>query len=193
VVSITAICGEISRRRDLEPSHGFGLIVDGDLAIDSCSREAAEEFFKHWSKTPKLGISAVENPHHSGGFEILDIPLISWRNGILKLKYKKLNITIFGFNNESIVLINRILISPCGINIIPLGKLSNLGIKAEWFIGNLGGSTASPYSVSQILGELKALGVKYVVPLHNPPEIVRVVERKFRVVKIGVGDELEIP
>lgn len=190
-MKIWAVCSDVEGR--LPPSHGFGVLLESGLLFDSCDRESAERFSKISPIRPVLGVSAVDNQHHNGGFEAFEVPVIRWRDRELVLKLGGVVHKIVGFGRESLLLVGRTVVSPCGLFTIPFGALSSMRIKADCFVGGLGGSTASPYAVSRIIGELRALGVRCVVPLHSPRGIVRELERRFNVYTLAAGLEIEIP
>lgn len=193
MVKLVAMCGEESRHPRLSPSHGFGLLIDGRLLFDACSRAAAEEFAKVFSPRPTLGIASMDNPHHVEGFSAFGVPIIRWRRGELAIRLGGVEYRILGLGREAVLLVRRTIISPCGMYTMPFGKLSSLGIKADCFVGGLGGSTASPYTAARILGELRALGVRCIAPLHSAPGIIKEAEKKFNVYRLGAGSEFETP
>ncbi|MEL9991100.1 MAG: hypothetical protein QXP98_09110 [Thermoproteus sp.] len=190
-MKLTAICSDFGGK--LPPSHGFGVLLESGLLFDSCSEEAARAFIKAFEASPRLGISAVDNPHHSGGFAVFKVPVIRWQEGILEFRLGGVVHRVIGFGREAMLVVGRTVVSPCGLFTIPFGKLSSLGLKADCFVGGLGGSTASPYALSRVLGELRALGVRCVAPLHTPQGMIKEVERRFNVYRLGAGSEIEIP
>lgn len=189
-MKIIPICSDTGGR--LSPSHGFGVLV-GEVAFDACTEAAARSFLERIGVRPTLGIAGLDNPHHSGGFSVFKVPVIKWKTGILDIRLRGILFRLYGFGRETIIQIGRTVISPCGIFTVPFGKLSATDIKAVCFVGGLGGSTASPYAVARILGELRALGVRCIIPLHTPPNIIRELEPKFNVYRLGAGQEFEIP
>ncbi|MGC9169978.1 MAG: hypothetical protein ACP5HD_04460 [Thermoproteus sp.] len=190
-MKVYAICSDFEGK--LPPSHGFGVFLDSGVVFDSCTEDVARRFLEEAPRPPILGISAVDNLHHSGGFSAFNVPVIRWAEGVLDLRIGGTLHRVIGFGREAVLIVGRTVISPCGLFTIPFGKLSRMGLRADCFVGGLGGSTASPYAVSRVLGELRALGVRCVAPLHSPPGIVREVERRFNVYRLGAGSALEIP
>lgn len=190
-MKLWAVCSDVEG--PLPPSHGFGVLLETGLLFDSCDRDSADRFSRISPLRPVLGVSAVDNPHHFGGFDVFKVPVVKWREGLLSLKLGGVVHKLIGFNREAVLLVGRTLISACGIYTMPFGKLSALHLKADCFVGGLGGSAASPYSLSRIIGELKALGVRCVVPLHTPQGIIKELERRFNVYVLHAGSSVEIP
>lgn len=193
MAKITFICGEVSRHPALSPSHGFGVIVNDALAFDACSREAAEEFVKAFDIRPILGLASMDNPHHVGGFSAFSAPVIRLSRGALVLRVRGVVYKALALSREAVLLVGRTVISPCGMYTVPFGALSAAGVRADCFVGGLGGSTASPYSVARIMGELRAIGVRCIAPIHTAPGIVKELERKFNVYRPGAGYTMEVP
>ncbi|MFB6490827.1 MAG: hypothetical protein TU35_006240 [Thermoproteus sp. AZ2] len=193
MAKITFICGEVSRHPALSPSHGFGVVINDVLAFDACSREAAEEFVKAFGIRPILGLASMNNPHHIGGFSAFGAPVVLWTDGVLALRIRGVVYRALGLGREAVLLVGRTVVSPCGMYTVPFGALSAAGVKADCFVGGLGGSTASPYSVARIMGELKAIGVRCVAPIHTAPGIIKELERKFNVYRPGAGSTMEVP
>lgn len=190
-MKLWAVCSDIEG--SLPPSHGFGVLLESGLLFDSCDRESAKMFSDKAPLRPILGVSAVDNPHHLGGFDVFKVPVVRWREGHLALTLSGVKHRIFGFGREAVLVVGRTIISACGIYTMPFGKLSSLHLKAECFVGGLGGSAISPYSVSRIISELRALGVRCVIPLHSPQGIIKELERRFNVYALHAGSSMEIP
>jgi hypothetical protein len=190
-VKLTAVCSDYEGR--LPPSHGFGVLLDSGVLFDSCAEDAARLFLEALRPSPVLGISALDNPHHAGGFSVFGVPVIRWSRGVLDVKVGGVLHRVIGFGRESVLVVGRTVISPCGLFTVPFGRLSAMHLRANCFVGGLGVSTASPYATSRALGELRALGVRCVAPLHSPPGVARELERRFNVYRLGAGSELEIP
>ncbi|RFA96870.1 hypothetical protein [Pyrobaculum aerophilum] len=190
MVKITAVCSEFPGAT--EPSHGFGVIVDDVLLFDSCSKEAAVQFVAKASVRPLIGIEGVPgNEHHAGGFGVFKVPVISPPNDMAFILRGKRYI-VFKERGENLLYIDGVVISPCGLYSIPYHKLSRRGVKARCLVGGLGGTSYNPYVVHRINAELRLLGVKCVVALHTAPQLVKDLEKKFNVYRIGAGASIEI-
>jgi len=75
---------------------------------------------------------------------------------------------------------------------VPYGEMSRRGVKARCFVGGLGGTAQSPYLLHRVVAELRLLGVRCVVPLHTAPQLVKELERRFNVYRLGAGLSLEL-
>jgi len=190
VVKITAVCSESPGA--VEPSHGFGVLIDDAVLFDSCSREAMAAFLKASVARPVLGVVGVpDSPHHVGGFELLRVPLVNPPHD-LELRVRGRRYLLFKGRRENFMVVDGVVVSPCGLSTVPYGEISRRGIKARCFVGGLGGTAQSPYLLHRVVAELRLLGVRCVVPLHTAPQLVKELERRFNVYKLGAGLSLEL-
>jgi 7,8-dihydropterin-6-yl-methyl-4-(beta-D-ribofuranosyl)aminobenzene 5'-phosphate synthase len=58
-------------------------------------------------------------------------------------------------------------------------------VRARCIVGGLGGSAHNPYLLREIVAELRLLGVRCVVAVHNAPQFVRELERRFNVYRMA--------
>lgn len=185
---ITAICGD--RPGPLPPSHGFGLLIEGTIAFDACTREAMGTFLARSADRPRLGVVGLENPHHTGGFSLLDIPVLRPAADV-EVRYRGISMRIL-HGRENVAVVGDVVIVPCGVYTMPYRLLSSRGLKARCLVGALGGTAQSPYALHRVLGELRELGVRCLVPLHTPPGMLREAERRFNVLHLASGGTVEI-
>lgn len=190
MVKITALCSEFPGF--LEPSHGFGVLINDNVLFDSCSREAAFRFLLKYQVRPIVGIVGVpSNPHHTGGFELFNIPIIQPSRDLM-LKIRGVGYKIYNGGRENVLHINDVIITPCGLYTIPYHKLSQRGLKVRCIVGGLGGSAKNPYLLHRIVAELRLLGVRCIVALHTAPQLLKELERKFNLYKVGAGSTIEV-
>lgn len=189
-MKITAICSEYPGV--LEPSHGFGVVINENLLFDSCTKEAADSFKTTSKIRPKVGVVGVpRNPHHIGGFEVFNIPLVEPKYDV-DIVVGGHRYRILAMGRENVVLANDVVISPCGLFTIPYGKLSQRGVKARCIVGALGGTAHNPYLIYRVVGELKSLGVRCIVAIHTAPQLVKELEKKFNIYRVGAGSTLDL-
>lgn len=158
--------------------------------MDACSREAMERFLSASAARPRLGIVGLENPHHIGGFSLLDIPVLRPAADV-ELRYRGLHVRVL-HGRENVALVGDVLIVPCGMYTMPYRALSARGIKARCLVGALGGTAHSPYVLHRVLGELRELGIRCIAPLHTPPGMLREAERRFNVIPLASGATVDI-
>lgn len=190
MVKITALCSELPG--PLEPSHGFGLLIDDALLFDSCSVEAAVQFVRRSSVRPRLGVVGVAgNEHHIGGFKVFNVPVVEPRFDMgISLGGRRYEVLHEG--RENLLYTDGVVVSPCGLFAIPYHKLSQRGVKARCVVGGLGGSSYNPYLLHRVVAELKLLGVRCVVALHTAPQLVKELERRLNVYRLGAGSTIEV-
>jgi len=189
VVKVTALCSE--HPGELEPSHGFGMLVNGHLLFDSCAEEAASRFVARRQVQPVLGVVGVLNSHHTGGFALFKIPVIQPTSDMI-LRVRGVEYRVFSESRENVLYVDGVVISPCGLFTIPYHKLSQRGVKARCVVGGLGGTAHNPYLLPRILAELRLLGVRCIVAIHTAPQLVKELEKRFNVYKLGAGSTLEL-
>jgi 7,8-dihydropterin-6-yl-methyl-4-(beta-D-ribofuranosyl)aminobenzene 5'-phosphate synthase len=190
VVKITAICSEVPG--ELEPSHGFGLLINDHVLFDSCTEAATSRFISKRHARPLVGVVGVpNNPHHVGGFTLFRAPVVRPTSDIA-LRIRGVEYRVFREGRENVLYVDGVVISPCGLYTIPYHKLSQRGVKARCVVGGLGGTAHNPYLLPRILAELRLLGVRCVVALHTAPQLVKELERRFNVFKLGSGSTLEL-
>jgi len=190
VVKVTALCSEHSG--ELEPSHGFGVLINGEVLFDSCAEEAASRFAARRRVKPLVGVVGVpDNPHHVGGFALFKIPVIKPASD-MALRVRGVEYQVFRESRENFLYVDGVVISPCGLFTIPYHKLSQRGIKARCVVGGLGGTAHNPYLLPRILAELRLLGVRCIVAIHTAPQLVKELEKRFNVYRLGAGSTLEL-
>jgi 7,8-dihydropterin-6-yl-methyl-4-(beta-D-ribofuranosyl)aminobenzene 5'-phosphate synthase len=190
VVKITAICSEVPG--ELEPSHGFGLLINDHVLFDSCTEAAASKFISKRHARPLVGVVGVpNNPHHAGGFALFGVPVVQPASDI-SLRVRGVEYRVFRDNRENILYTDGVAISPCGLFTIPFHRLSQRGVKARCIVGGLGGTAYNPYLLSRLTAELRLLGVRCIVALHTAPQLVKELERRFNVFRLGAGSTLEL-
>jgi hypothetical protein len=187
VVKITALCSEAPGR--FEPSHGFGVLINGHVLFDSCDREAALRFTDKIK--PLIGVVGVPgNPHHVGGFALFNIPVVLPVSDMV-LRVRGVEYQVFKEGRENVLYVDGVVISPCGLFTFPYHRLSQRGVKARCVVGGLGGSANNPYLSTRVMAELRLLGVRCIAVLHTAPQLVRELERKFNVYRVGAGATME--
>lgn len=187
---ITAVCSDYPGV--LEPSHGFGVIINDHLLFDSCTKEAAQQFLARFKTVPTVGVVGLpENPHHVGGFEVFKVAVVMPTQD-MEIIVRGVRYKILNMGRENFIQLGDVVFSPCGLFTIPYGKLSSRGVKARCIVGALGGTAQNPYLYYRVVGELKNLGVRCIVALHTAPQFVKELERRFNVYRIGAGSTLEI-
>ncbi|ACB39657.1 hypothetical protein [Pyrobaculum neutrophilum] len=190
MVKIAAVCSDFPG--SLEPSHGFGLLINDVLLFDSCSREAASAFLSRYPSRPLLGVAGVPgSSHHAGGFDLFNVPVVK-PSGDLRLRVRGVEYSLFWERWESVLYVDNVLITPCGLYTLPNHKLSRRGLKARCVVGGLGGTAINPYVQHRVVAELRLLGARCLVVTHTAPQFVKELERKFNVFKIGAGSVVEI-
>jgi 7,8-dihydropterin-6-yl-methyl-4-(beta-D-ribofuranosyl)aminobenzene 5'-phosphate synthase len=190
VVKITALCSE--HPGELEPSHGFGVLVNGHVLFDGCAVDAASRFAARRQVKPLVGVVGVpDNPHHVGGFTIFRVPVVRPTSDVA-LRIRGVEYRVFRESRENVLYVDGVVISPCGLYTIPYHKLSQRGVKARCVVGGLGGTAHNPYLLPRILAELRLLGVRCVVALHTAPQLVKELEKRFNVYRLGAGSTLEL-
>ncbi|MFN7105893.1 MAG: hypothetical protein ACK4M3_04855, partial [Pyrobaculum sp.] len=148
MVKITVICSE--NPGEIEPSHGFGVLVDGLLLFDSCSKEGMSLFLSKREIRPLLGVVGLQdNSHHVGGFSILKIPVIN-PSGDVVLKIRGERYVVLK-ERENVLVARDVVIIPCGLHTLPYHKLSRRGVKARCVVGGLGGTAYNPYLFHRIV------------------------------------------
>ncbi|MFN3804383.1 MAG: hypothetical protein ACK4SY_04955 [Pyrobaculum sp.] len=188
MVKITAICSE--NPGEVEPSHGFGVLVDGLLLFDSCSREGMALFLSKREIKPLVGVVGLpDNPHHVGGFSFFKIPVIN-PTGDLVLKIRGERYVVLK-ERENVLVARDVAILPCGLHTLPYHRLSRRGVKARCVVGGLGGTAHSPYLLHRVVAELRLLGVRCIAPIHTAPQFVKELERRFNVYRLSAGATAE--
>mgnify|MGYP001626198610 CR=1 FL=1 len=190
MVRITAVCSE--HPGVLEPSHGFGVLINDAVLFDSCSRSAALQFAARLKAKPSIGVVGVaDNEHHSGGFGLYKIPVVNPPLDV-ELVVRGVRYKVFKERGENILYVDGVVVSPCGLFSVPYHKLSQRGVKARCFVGGLGGTSYSPYLLHRVAAELRLLGVRCVVAMHTAPQLAKELEKKFNVYRLGAGASLEV-
>ncbi|MEM1598583.1 MAG: hypothetical protein QW598_03040 [Pyrobaculum sp.] len=189
MVKVTAACSEYPGL--LEPSHGFGLLIDDVLMFDACSESAMAAFIRRFNPSPLVGVVGLDNEHHVGGFKLMKIPVV-YPPADLELRIRGRTYVVVKERGESLILTDGVVFSPCGLFTIAHHALSRRGVKARCFVGGLGGTAQSPYLLHRVAAELRLMGVRCVVALHTAPQLVKELERRFNVYKLGAGSTLEV-
>ncbi|WP_226951990.1 hypothetical protein [Pyrobaculum calidifontis] len=132
MVKITAVCSESPGA--VEPSHGFGVLIDDAVLFDSCSREAMDAFLKASGARPVVGVVGMpDSPHHVGGFELLRVPLVNPPHD-LELRVRGRRYLLFKGRRENFMVVDGVVVSPCGLSTVPYGEMSRRGSRrgASW-------------------------------------------------------------
>ncbi len=188
MVRVLTVCSE--HPGSVEPSHGFGMLINDHLLFDSCSREGMSLFLSKREIKPLLGVVGFDNPHHVGGFTHFDIPVVKPAVD-MELKIRGETYKILA-GRENVLITGDVVISPCGLFTFPYHRLSRRGVKARCVVGALGGTAHSPYVVHRVVAELKLLGVRCVAVTHTAPQFVRELERRFNVYRLRAGEETQL-
>lgn len=143
---------------------------------------------KLFSKVGIVGLAG--NPHHVGGFQLLKTPVITPVHD-LEVKVGGKTYRVLNFGRENVIVVDDVVISPCGLYTIPFSRLSGRGVKAKCLVGGLGGSSHSPYLFRRAVAELRLIGVRCLVALHTAPQIERELERRFNVYRLPAGFTIE--
>ena len=152
-----------------------------DVLVDACDepgrlREALR------GARPRLTIVLGKSPHHVGGLAAAPRPVLAPRH-VLRLSVSGMDaIVLPGPAEAALVVPGRLMVAPCGVSLWVLAEAAvELGLRARCYVGGIAASTLSEYSVRTAVSALARLGVRIVVPVHTPPEIVDALARRFQV------------
>ncbi len=190
-IKIKVVCDNVSKHRDIEPTHGFSVYVEElGIAVDACS--SGEEFERNMSilglPRPRHVVVTIANPHHVGGAQgywDIDTPP-PWAP-----------VSLINVGRERLVVVGEnTLISGCGLFSWALGivpeALRSAGIsRVKTVVGGLGVTTVSRYLFEDLKRQLRELGARRVYPLHTPIDVRRALIRELpNAYDVGAGSTI---
>ncbi len=190
-IKIKVVCDNVSKRRDIEPTHGFSVYIEElGIAIDACA--SPEEFERNMSALglprPRHIVVTLDNPHHAGGAQgYSDVDAApTWAP-----------VSLINVGRERLVVVGgSTLISGCGLFSWALGivpeVLRGVGIgKVRTVVGGLGVTTVSRYLFDDLKRQLRELGARRIYPLHMPIDVRRAIIRELpNAYDVGAGSTI---
>jgi len=159
----------------------FALLVDSIL-VDTC--DSAESLSRGLGDSrPKLTLLLGRSPHHVGGSSAAPKPVLRpMETTVFEVSGTEM-IVVPGPAESALIIPGTLLVVPCGVSLpVIADKIRAMGLRARCFVGGIAASTLSEFSIRSVIAALTMLGIRTVVPIHTPPEVVKVLERRFAVI-----------
>ena len=158
----------------------FAVLVDSIL-VDAC--DSPESLIKGLTgSAPRLTIILSRSQHHVGGVSAAPRPVLMPREvSVLRVSGTEI-VLIPGPAESALIVPNSLVVIPCGVSLWAIAeRIKSLGFRARCFVGGVAASILSEYSIRSAVAALTSLGIRTVVPIHTPPEVVKILERRFAV------------